>query len=82
MWVEWYTVYLKMLASHGFFVIGVDYAFPAYSENYDEQLNQDISKFFAEIDFVRYYLFWVQSTLVITTVFVTKDFAVKSNLLL
>ena len=55
--MEWYTVYLKMLASHGFFVIGVDYAFPAYSENYDEQLNQDISKFFAEIDFVRYYLF-------------------------
>ena len=53
-WVEWYSTYLKMLASHGFFVIGVDYIFPAMSKIYDVQLNQDISKFFQEIDFVRF----------------------------
>ena len=51
-WVEWYSTYLRMLASHGFFVIGVDYIFPLMSKTYNAQLNQDISKFFKEIDFV------------------------------
>ena len=54
-WAEWYDLYLEMLASHGFFVLGVDYAFPLYpkqTKKYEEKLTQDISKFFEEIDFV------------------------------
>ena len=53
-WVEWYSLYLKMLASHGFFVIGVDYLFPVYSYTNNNKLSQDISKFFDEITFVSY----------------------------
>ena len=51
-WVEWYTLYLRMLAAHGFFIIGVDYKFPANPHTYDNKLSQDVSKFFQEIDFV------------------------------
>ena len=50
--VEWYAEYLKMLAAHGFFVVGVDYIFPVYPYTNDDHLKQDISKFFDEIDFV------------------------------
>ena len=54
-WAEWYSLYLKMLAAHGFFVIGVDYKFPLMSHFYNENLSQDIPKFFEELDFVSSY---------------------------
>ena len=54
-WAEWYSLYLKMLAAHGFFVIGVDYKFPLMSQSYNENLSQDIPKFFEELDFVSSY---------------------------
>lgn len=55
---ELYTVVLSSIASHGFFVFGVDYQFPVYDEkkqltkppNYGKQ---DIDKFFKQLTWVR-----------------------------
>lgn len=52
---ELYTVVLSSIASHGFFVFGVDYQFPVYDERMQTQKygKQDIDKFFKQLTWVR-----------------------------
>lgn len=51
---EFYSIFLTKLASHGFFVFGVDYDFPLMGDRYGKQpnLKQDINKYFEELEFV------------------------------
>lgn len=55
---ELYTVVLSSIASHGFFVFGVDYQFPVYDERMQftkpqKYGKQDIDKFFKQLTWVR-----------------------------
>lgn len=55
---ELYTVVLSSIASHGFFVFGVDYQFPVYDERQQftkpqKYGKQDIDKFFKQLTWVR-----------------------------
>lgn len=51
--VEVYSTILQRIASHGFFVFGLDYRYPVETlESGGKKLKQDISKFFDEITFV------------------------------
>ena len=52
MLAEFYTIYLRKLASHGFYVFGVDYDFPVYNVNKDVPVGQDIEIYFKELEFV------------------------------
>lgn len=54
---ELYTTVLSSIASHGFFVFGVDYQFPVYAQKLKPEKNnygkQDIDKFFKELTWVK-----------------------------
>ncbi|KAH3771470.1 uncharacterized protein LOC127845313 [Dreissena polymorpha] len=49
---ELYSIFLSKLASHGLFVFGIDYYFPANTG----QFEQDIDIYFKEFDFLRKYM--------------------------
>ena len=54
---ELYTTVLSSIASHGFFVFGVDYQFPVYAQKFKPEKHnygkQDIDKFFKELTWVK-----------------------------
>lgn len=57
---ELYTVVLSSIASHGFFVFGVDYQFPVYDERMQftkppKYGKQDIDKFFKQLTWLENY---------------------------
>nr|XP_022337363.1 chlorophyllase-2, chloroplastic-like [Crassostrea virginica] len=56
---ELYTTVLSSIASHGFFVFGVDYQFPVYAQKLKPEKNnygkQDIDKFFKELTWLENY---------------------------
>ncbi|XP_061196820.1 uncharacterized protein LOC133205095 [Saccostrea echinata] len=56
---ELYSTVLSSIASHGFFVFGVDYQFPVYDDRYIPQKpnygKQDIDKFFKELTWLETY---------------------------
>lgn len=47
--VEFYSIFMSKLASHGFFVFGVDYAFPLEDGH---TFGEDLNKYFEELTFV------------------------------
>ena len=49
---ELYSTVLYDISTHGFFVFGVDYEFPAYTEKDDQQVGLDIDRFFKELSWV------------------------------
>ena len=51
---EYYSDFLRKIASHGFFVFGIDYDFPGKATGAENGLNyrQDINVYFKQIDFV------------------------------
>lgn len=51
---ELYSTVLSDIASHGFFVFGVDYEFPVYGDKFHKPSygKQDIDKFFKELSWV------------------------------
>ena len=56
---EFYSIYLRKVASHGFYVFGVDYDYPLYSKVLDQSslpktVGQDIEIYFKELEFVSF----------------------------
>lgn len=52
---EYYETFLYRIASHGFFVFGIDYEFPVdkiSTENRGAKVGQDISKYFKQYEWV------------------------------
>jgi hypothetical protein len=53
---EFYSTVLSDIASHGFFVFGVDYEFPVYDDGHKSHKpsygKQDIDKFFKQLTWV------------------------------
>ena len=54
---EFYSIYLRKVASHGFYVFGVDYDYPLYSGKLEhpslpKNVGQDIEIYFKELEFV------------------------------
>ena len=62
--VEFYSIFMSKLASHGFFVFGVDYAFPVEDEE-GNTVGEDVNKYFAELSFVSYQPFNIKGPLFI-----------------
>lgn len=60
--VEFYSIFMSKIASHGFFVFGVDYAWPVSN---DSVVTEDVNKYFEELSFVsgKVYLFISRDTL-------------------
>ena len=58
---EFYSIYLRKLASHGFYVFGVDYDYPVYKDKFHEStilpptLGQDLDIYFKELEFVSFH---------------------------
>lgn len=55
---EFYSIFLTKLASHGFYVFGIDYDFPVTEGRFGEKLGlgQDIEKYFQELEFLIKYM--------------------------
>lgn len=55
---EFYSIFLTKLASHGFFVFGVDYDYPLMHRGLrlNPNVGQDIDKYFKEIEFLMKYM--------------------------
>ena len=55
---EFYSVYLRKVASHGFYVFGIDYDYPLYQDRIDgtsskpHEYDQDVDTYFKELEFV------------------------------
>ncbi|VDI71522.1 Hypothetical predicted protein [Mytilus galloprovincialis] len=55
---EYYETVLSRIASHGFFIFGIDYAFPLEKQNLINagELKQDISKYFEQHAWLQHYM--------------------------